>query len=143
MLFLRCALPVGPEQTNKGDENMTVQTRNENGKIIAIVESETPILTSGQSALDFIANTRYETNSDRIALNKSGVEEAFFDLSTGIAGEVLQKFINYHAKLAIYGDFSMYKSRALKDFIYESNNGRDIFFARDVEEALRYLAAAN
>lgn len=52
----------------------------------------------------------------------------FFVLSTCLAGEILQKFINYGIRFAIYGDFSKYTSRPLKDFIYESNNGKDIYF---------------
>jgi hypothetical protein len=40
-------------------------------------------------------------------------------------------------KLAIVGDFSGYTSRPLKDFIYESNNGRDIFFVSSEKEAMR------
>jgi hypothetical protein len=66
--------------------------------------------------------------------------EAFFKLSTGIAGEILQKFINYQAKLAIVGDFSGYTSKPLHDFIYESNRGRDIFFAASMDEAMEKLA---
>ena len=31
-------------------------------------------------------------------------------------------------KLAIIGDFSGYTSKPLRDFIYESNNGNQVFF---------------
>lgn len=41
---------------------------------------------------------------------------------------------------AIYGDFSHYTSKSLKDFIYESNKGKDFFFAATQEEAIRKLA---
>ncbi len=49
----------------------------------------------------------------------SSICDDFFDLSTRLAGEILQKFINYHVKIAIIGDFSIYTSKSLKDFIYE------------------------
>lgn len=55
----------------------------------------------------------------------------FFILRTQLAGEILQKFINYQAKLAIYGDYTKYTSKPLKDFIYESNKGNDFFFVAD------------
>lgn len=45
-------------------------------------------------------------------------------------------------KLAIVGDFSGYTSKSLRDFIHESNNGRDIFFASSEEEAVRMLTEA-
>ena len=63
---------------------------------------------------------KYETNCNKIALNKSAILEDFFILSKGLAGEILQKFINYQIKFAIYGDYSKYTSKPLKDFIYES-----------------------
>lgn len=68
--------------------------------------------------------------------------EDFFVLSTGIAGEILQKFINYHVKAAMFGDYSHYTSKPLRDFIYESNNGKDFFFTASKEEAVERLAQA-
>ena len=54
--------------------------------------------------------------------------------------EELQKFINYQIKFAVYGDYSKYTSKPLKDFIYESNNGKDIFFVKDTDEAVKMLS---
>ena len=85
---------------------------------------------------------KYETGAERIALDKKLVCEDFFILSTGVAGEVLQKYINYHVKLAVYGDYSRYTSKPLHDFLYESNQGKDFFFVDTKEEALRRLAEA-
>lgn len=63
----------------------------------------------------------------------------FFILSTGLAGEVLQKFINYGGRIAIYGDFSGYTSKPLHDFMYESNQGKDVFFVSTEAEAVDRL----
>ncbi len=73
--------------------------------------------------------------------SETGGRGGFFPVS-GIAGEILQKFINYHAKLAIIGDFSGYTSKPLKDFIYESNNGKDVFFVGSEQEAVERLTQA-
>ena len=51
----------------------------------------------------------------------------------------MQKFINYGVRFAIYGDFSKYTSKPLKDFIYESNKGKDIFFIDNEEQAINKL----
>ncbi len=88
-----------------------------------------------------MATVRYELDSNLIIVNKSEVSEAFFDLKTRLAGEVLQKFINYQTKIAIIGDYSGYTSKSLKDFIYESSNGNDIFFVQDVEQAIEKLSS--
>lgn len=118
---------------------MEVSTIKENNKEIAIIKSSEILITDVQSALDFIATVSYETGCDRIILNKSAICEDFFCLKTKLAGEILQKFINYHVKIAIVGDFSMYTSKSLKDFIYESNSGKDIFFLPDEKQAIEKL----
>ncbi|MBP2028241.1 hypothetical protein J2Z35_002042 [Acetoanaerobium pronyense] len=76
-------------------------------------------------------------------MNKSALSEEFFDLKTSLAGDVLQKFINYRMKIAIIGDFSVYTSNSLRDFIYESNKGRDLFFLSDENEAMEKIMLAN
>lgn len=121
---------------------MNIETITENGIDIAVISSDSRVITDTQSALDLLMSVKYETGAERIVLPKELVCEEFFILSTGIAGEILQKFVNYHVKAAIYGDYSHYTSKPLKDFIYESNQGRDIFFTATREEALQKLARA-
>lgn len=82
---------------------------------------------------------KYETGATNIVISKSAVCEEFFILSSGMAGEILQKYINYHVRIAIYGDYSQYTSKPLKDFIYESNNGNDFFFVSTREDAIQKL----
>lgn len=108
-------------------------------KDIAIVNSNELMIKDVQSAIDFMMTVNYETNCKKIALNKDAILEEFFILSSGIAGEILEKFITYQTKFAIYGDFSKYTSKPLKDFIYESNNGKNIFFVENEEEAIKML----
>lgn len=107
---------------------------------IAIVNSDEVIMTDVQTAIDLIMSVKYETGCSKIALNKEVITEDFFILSKGIAGEILQKFINYRVKFAVYGDFSKYTSKPLKDFIYESNKGKDIYFVSDTDTAVKMLS---
>ena len=106
---------------------------------IAVVSSEERIIVDTNSALDLIMTVQYETGADRIVIDKDAVSEEFFILSTGIAGEILQKFMNYRIKAAIFGDYSKYKSKPLQDFIYESNHGKNFFFFSTREEAVDRL----
>ncbi len=110
---------------------------------IVYIESEDVLITDAQSALDLMMTVQYEKDCSRIILEKKAISEAFFRLSSGIAGEVLQKFINYRTKLAIVGDFSKYTSRPLHDFVYECNKGNDIFFVGNLDQALEKLVLAN
>ena len=119
---------------------MNIQTINQNEQTIAVVKANEMLITDAQSALDLMATVRYETGSDCIALYKENITEAFFVLSTGLAGEILQKFVNYSAKLAIIGDFTGYTSKPLHDFMYESNRGNSVFFVRTMEDAIQKLS---
>ena len=107
---------------------------------VAVVSSDKLLITDVQSALDLIMTVTYETGCTNIAVNKEAIVNDFFVLSTCLAGEILQKFINYGVRLAIYGDFSKYTSKPLRDFMYESNKGNDIYFQPTVSLAVDKLS---
>ncbi len=119
---------------------MDLKTMKINDAEIAVINSNQVCISDGQTALDFMMSVNYETGCRSIVINKAAITEDFFVLSTRLAGEILQKFINYQFKLAIVGDFSGYTSKPLKDFIFESNNGRDIFFVSSENEAIEKLS---
>ncbi|CEH29128.1 cytoplasmic protein [Aneurinibacillus migulanus] len=110
------------------------------GGNIAVVSSSEILIEDVQSALDFMATVQYEARCDRIIINKSLLSESFFDLKTRLAGEILQKFSNYRVKVAIVGDFSVYSSQSLQDFIYECNSGNAIFFLPTEQQAIEKLS---
>ena len=43
-------------------------------------------------------------------------------------------------RIAVVGDFSIYTSKSLKDFIYESNKGNHVFFVQNEDEAIERLS---
>ena len=105
----------------------------------ALVRGGGGLVTDGASAVELLASARYETGCSAVILRKEQLDEEFFRLSSGRAGEILQKFTNCQMRLVIVGDFSHYTSEPLKDFIYESNKGSQIGFYATEEEALRWL----
>lgn len=120
---------------------MNISTIKQNEVEIAIVRGNDILITDVQSALDLMATVSYEVGCDRIIIHKSLITEEFFDLKTRLAGEILQKFINYQTRIAIIGDFSTYSSKSLRDFIYECNKGKDIFFLPNEELAVEKLSS--
>ncbi|QNF33876.1 DUF4180 domain-containing protein [Adhaeribacter swui] len=96
-------------------------------------------IKNNQDALDLMANCGYQ-GADGIILRAENITPDFFDLKTGIAGEILQKFSTYNMRLAIVGDFSKFSSKSLKDFMYESNKIGRINFVGSLEEAKAKLA---
>lgn len=119
---------------------MNIETVETNGKIIAVVSGSEAVITDVQSALDLMATVRYQADCDRIVIHKALLSESFFDLKTRLAGEILQKFINYQVKVAVVGDFAEYTSKSLGDFIYECNKGKDILFLAEEEQAVQRLS---
>lgn len=87
------------------------------------------------SFLDLLASSEART----VAIEKRHLEEGFFDLKTGIAGAYLQKVSNYRRRLIILGDFTLVESKALRDFIYESNKTGQVVFAHDMERGIALL----
>ena len=100
-----------------------------------IVECEK--IKNSSDFLDIIGNIHCKN----YIFKKEQFDSNFFDLSTKIAGDILQKISNYNKRLAIIGDYSKIKSKALKDFIYEGNKTKQVIFVDEVEEALRIFEA--
>lgn len=110
-----------------------------NNVACAVVQGGDKVIVDPQSALDVLMTANYELGTKNIVIDKDLIAEDFFVLSSGLAGEVLQKYINYGGRIAIYGDHSHYTSKPLNDFIYESNQGHDVFFVSTEEEAIDRL----
>ena len=74
-----------------------------------------------------------------VALEVHWVTEKFFDLKSGLAGEVLQKVSTYRKRLILIGDFSNVESKSLRDFIFESNRTGQVVFVPSLERGIELL----
>ena len=118
---------------------MKIEAHNINDTEIAEVISDDTIINKSEDGLDLLGDLYYQ-GFDKILIHEKNITPNFFDLKSGMAGEILQKFSNYRVRLAIVGDFSKYTSKSLNDFIYESNKGRQINFLASQTEALKILS---
>ncbi len=117
---------------------MNIEIINYNGVFMAELIVDDIAINDVQDALDIMANAAY-AGAEKLILHERNITKEFFDLKTGIAGEILQKFSNYSMPLAIVGDFGKYASRSLHDFIYESNKVGRVNFVESVEAAKERL----
>ena len=106
---------------------------------VLIVEKDKAKIGGVNDMLDMMGDARYN-GCDAMVIDKETLGETFFDLKTGYAGEILQKFSNYNMKIGIIGDFSKYKSKSLKDFIYESNQGNRVCFLNTHAACIEHLS---
>lgn len=105
--------------------------------------SDGPKLRSARDAVDLIGDAG-GIGAETIVIPAERLDEDFFRLRTGVAGEMLQKFVTYRKRVAIVGDISAYASAstAFRDCVYEANRGCDVWFAADRDELDRRLATA-
>jgi hypothetical protein len=118
---------------------MKIETHTINNTKIAEVIAKNIIIKSIEDGSQLVADIYYQ-DFDKIILYEKNITPLFFDLKTRIAGEILQKFSNFRVRLAIVGDFQKYQSKSVKDFIFESNNNRQINFVSNLEEGLSRLS---
>lgn len=101
-----------------------------------IVSDEVLIATGGD-----VLGLIYNSDKDNLILCQKNIAPEFFDLTTGLAGEVAQKLVNYRRCIAVIGNYANLDSKSLRDFIYESNLRGNIFFVASREEAIRKFTA--
>jgi hypothetical protein len=114
--------------------------RNIHGVRVLVCAADGPKLVSEHDATDFIS-AAIEQQAALVAIPVARLSDDFFRLSTRLAGEVVQKFVNYNVQLAIIGDLSIWTaaSNALRDFVREANRGQAIWFVDDQHELERRL----
>jgi Domain of unknown function (DUF4180) len=105
------------------------------GNKVAEILPGPDLITGPDDILDLMVSAGYQ-DCNKLIIHKKNLHQDFFDLRTGLAGEILQKFSNYRMKLAIVGDFSGIKSRSFHDFVRESNKRGIISFVDSLEKAL-------
>ncbi|TPG73141.1 DUF4180 domain-containing protein [Brevibacillus laterosporus] len=117
---------------------MEIKVNHKGDSKVAIISGDSVIINNVNDFLDLMANVRYN-GCEKMLVRKENIIDDFFDLKTGLAGDVLQKYTNYNMKIAIVGEFESYNSKSLNDFIYECNKGKQVFFKRTEDEALHAL----
>lgn len=106
---------------------------------IAEIITDDMVIEKVEDGVDLIGNIYYQ-GFDKVILYEKNITPDFFDLSTKMAGEILQKFSNYRIRLAIVGNFEAYQSKSMKDFIFESNKLGQINFVNSKSEAIEVLS---
>jgi hypothetical protein len=76
-----------------------------------------------------------EHGADLLVVPAKRIAAEFWTLRSGVAGEVLQKLVNYRVRLAVVGDITapVEASAALRDLVRESNRRRDAWFLPDLD----------
>ncbi|MFB9327839.1 DUF4180 domain-containing protein [Paenibacillus aurantiacus] len=106
-------------------------------KYLYFDSAETPISTK-QHALDLIVIC-WEQGLQEILIHADALSEEFFLLRTGLAGEILQKFVNYQMRAAvIVPDDQVIKGKS-SEMLAELNRGNIFRAFPSYDEAEQWL----
>ncbi len=105
-----------------------------------VAELTTGGIASERDATDVVGNASF-LGADHVLLRADQLAPGFVDLSSGLAGAVAQKFVNYGLRLVVVGDLQAVGSESWRAFVRESNRGGHVWFAADRDEALERIAA--
>lgn len=103
------------------------------GVRVAICAEDGPLLASERDISGFLGDALGH-EAQWLALPVSRLGEDFLKLRTRLAGETMQKFVNYRIGLAVIGDISqaVAASDALRDYVRECNRGQQVWFRPDL-----------
>ncbi len=88
-------------------------------RIVECVEQ----ITRVDDALSLIAACR-EHDADRLLVDSRNLPDAFFELRSLFAGEFIQKFQNYHIRLAVIFAPEAKHTERFEEFLFEAKRGR-------------------
>ncbi|MGW0645956.1 MULTISPECIES: DUF4180 domain-containing protein [Streptomyces] len=111
------------------------------GAPVLVCDADGASISTVQDALDHLIGAAFHA-AEVVAVPAPRLDDRFFDLSTGFAGEILQKFANYRLRLVVVGDIGRHlaASSALPDLVREANRGQDIWFLPDLDALRERLA---
>lgn len=114
------------------------------GQRVLVCPAQGSVLCGEADALDLIGLAMAQ-GAGWVAAPVERLGNDFFRLESRVAGEMIQKFVNYRVRLAIVGDLSapLARSGALRDFVHESNKGRHVWFVEDMQALAARLAEAS
>jgi len=116
---------------------MNYQVVEKNKKKYIRLNPSGSLIRSEADAMELLsACGEHETNL--LLIPGERLSDEFFRLRTGIAGSILQKFVQYGIKCAVVLDPDLSKGR-FRELLIESNRGNDFRFYTSIEEAETWL----
>lgn len=111
------------------------------GTTVLVCAPKGPLLEAERDADDFLS-LGWQHGTDMLAIPIERLGPDILRLRTRLLGQMVQKFVNYRMRLAIVGDILPFaaESGALRDFVYEANQGKSLWFVADLDALAARLA---
>jgi hypothetical protein len=120
---------------------MPDEVRQLDGAPVLVCSAEGSPLRDDRDAVDLVALAH---RAEWVAVPVDRLTPEFFQLRTGVAGAIVQKFVQYRTGLAVVGDVAAHlaASDTFQDWVRETNRGRHIWFVADLAELEQRLTTA-
>lgn len=126
------------DQIRKVKDKMNYQIIEiDNKKYIELISSSQPLSTEND-ALDLVALCG-EHNTNLMMIHYDALSEDFFNLKTKVAGNMLQKLVNYHIKAVTVIPREIIQKGRLREMALETNKGNHFRMYENKEEAEKWL----
>lgn len=112
---------------------MSGEVREIAGRRVFVCAEAGPCLAEYRALTDLIGEL-FSAETKVVAIPLARLGPDFLRLSSGVAGEVLQKLVNYQRMPVVVGDAAEAAERSvpLRDFMRESNRGQSVWFVDDL-----------
>ena len=100
---------------------------------------ELPAHDAGTTDATAIVRSCVESGVGAVLFDRTALPPAFFDLSSGLAGELIQKLTQYGIRMAAVVPDPSRCSRSFQEFVREANRGGHFRFFPDRESAVQWL----
>jgi hypothetical protein len=117
---------------------MTINFHTLDGKEIAEVTDNFSVINKERDILDLMGDCG---SARSILIHHKNMAPIFFDLSSGLAGIVLQKFATYTMKGALVINREEIKSKYFQELINEHSRSGFFRFFDDRQDTMKWLAS--
>ena len=114
---------------------MNIQLAEKNGRTFIEGAPDQLLIQTERDAVTLIGVCG-EHSTERLLLYAGNFPESFFDLRSGLAGTILQKFTNYHIRVALVVPSELVHGK-FREYVFEANRGDQVhtFLRRSDAEA--------
>lgn len=117
---------------------MDIRVIEKDGRRYVECTADKVIINTEKDALDIIA-VCFEKNISLLVIHSEILSEDFYNLRTGLAGAVLQKFANYHIKAALVMPSQEKIIGRFGEMVNEVNKGSDFRVFSSLSEAEKWI----
>lgn len=119
---------------------MDYQLKEKQGRSYLYIASSGPLMHRERDANDIISLC-IENDVNTVVLDGEKLSDEFIMLKTGVAGAVLQKFVNYNIKVAVVIKSGQEFPDRFKEMILEQHKGSAFRIFTQLEDAVNWVTS--